>query len=88
MSHNQDLVKILNRLVLGGKIKLVQKRFACHFNVIYFVVDLEHTHLTGARIRRIFVEEECLFMSTKKVSVILIVVLQDPTGFSRYFTPS
>ena len=25
MSHNQDLAKMLNGLVLGGKIKLVQK---------------------------------------------------------------
>ena len=59
MSHNQDLAKIVNRPVLGGKIKLVQKSLPV-ISAIHFEVDLEHIHLSGASIRRIFVEEECL----------------------------
>ena len=57
MSHNQDVAKIFNGLVLGGKIKLVQNSWPV---ISVFVKDLQHTHLTGARIRRTLVEEECL----------------------------
>ena len=37
---------------------------------VHFVVDLEHIHLTGARIRRIFVQEECLGCSISFMSVL------------------
>ena len=49
----------MTALVLGGKNKLVQKNFPV-ISVIHLIVDLEHIHLTGARMCRIFVEEECL----------------------------
>ena len=51
MSHNQDLAKIFNGLVLGGKIKLVQNSWPV---ISVFVKDLEHTHLTGARMTQDF----------------------------------
>ena len=80
MSHNQDLAKTFNGLVLGGKIKLVQN--SCNFSVIHFVIDLEHIpyspdwgphtqDLSRERVSGLF-----NLLSTKKVNVILIVVVE------------
>ena len=53
----RQLETLVTALVLGGKIKLVQKRLPV-ISVIHLIVDLEYIHLTGAHICRIFVEEE------------------------------
>ena len=56
MSHNQDLAKIFNGLESRRKGQTSPEKLACNFSVIHFVVDLERIHLTGAPIRRIFVQ--------------------------------
>ena len=77
MSHNQDLAKISRT---RRKDQTSPEKLACNFSVIHFVVDMEHhspdwaPHTQDLCRGRVF----GLFnlLSTKKVSVILIVAVE------------